>query len=144
MMIMRYSRGEVQVPAAWLVLLLAGCAAAQPAAIATRGANPPQAERIDRAAQARTTTAVSVPPAQPAATDVPAPRSEAERQAFSTRYAHFLPASWTELPGWREDRLAEAWSAFGRSCAALGRKPAWDGPCERAAAIKTASDEAIR
>ena len=143
-MIMRYSRGEVQVPAAWLVLLLAGCAAAPPAAIATRGANPPAAERIDHAAQERATTSTSVRPAQPARADTPAPRSEAERQAFSTRYAHFLPASWTELPGWRQDRLAEAWSAFGRSCAALGRKPAWDGPCERAAAITTASDEAIR
>lgn len=76
--------------------------------------------------------------------DAPAARGEAERQAFSTRYAHFQPASWNELPGWREDRLAEAWSAFGRSCAALGRKPAWDGPCERAAEVTTASDEAIR
>ena len=100
-------------------------------------------------------------PAVAAAADAPAapspdaaPRSilpqvadvveDAVQHAFSTRHAHFQPASWLQLPGWREDRLADAWAAFLRSCAALGRKPAWNGPCERSTRLGSAGDESIR
>jgi len=69
---------------------------------------------------------------------------DAVQHAFGTRHAYFQPASWQQLPGWREDRLADAWAAFQRSCAALGRKPAWSGPCERSTKVAAVSDESIR
>jgi membrane-bound lytic murein transglycosylase A len=132
---MRLSRGDGYLLAVWLCLPLAACTSTPPAA-ATRSA----------AAGAQSATAATRTQETPAArTDVePVPGREAEQIAFSTRYAHFQPASWNQLPGWREDRLAEAWSAFRRSCTALNRKPGWDGPCERSTTVTTASDAAIR
>lgn len=107
---------------------------------------------------------IETPPATPAPPPVPAaapesppqhaapqdgvpaaaPADDALHQAFSTRHAHFRPASWAQLPGWREDRLVEAWAAFQRSCGALARKAGWNGPCERAQRVAANSDEAIR
>lgn len=122
---------------AFLGLALAACAA-------------PDRPRDDRAQPAMAQAPVAAAAPQPDA----APRSilpqvadvdeDAVQHAFSTRHAHFQPASWQQLPGWREDRLADAWAAFQRSCAALGRKPAWSGPCERSTQVAAASDESIR
>lgn len=42
---------------------------------------------------------------------------------ITTRYAAFQPVSFDSLPGWQQDNLMEAWSAFKESCKALERKP---------------------
>ncbi len=68
----------------------------------------------------------------------------AESQPFSTRYAHFQPAGWEELPGWLDDNLADAWLAFRKSCAALSKRAAWTEPCARASKVSEKSNESIR
>lgn len=127
--------------AVWLSLALAGCTAAPRPAV-TRSAGE-VARPAAPAGQVPETPLPLEAPASPAA-EPAMPTKEAEQFAFSTRFAHFQPASWNQLPGWREDRLAEAWASFRRSCAALGRKEGWSGPCARSAAVITASDAAIR
>jgi len=46
-------------------------------------------------------------PARDATGDAASPPSTAI--AFRTRHATFVPASFSDLPGWSEDRLDEAW-----------------------------------
>src|SRR5437868_4530881 len=31
---------------------------------------------------------------------------------FWTKYAYFVPSRFSDLPGWRDDRMTEAWKAF--------------------------------
>jgi membrane-bound lytic murein transglycosylase A len=74
-----------------------------------------------------------------------APTGESDaRIGFSTRYAYFQPADWAQLPGWGDDRLVDAWAAFRRTCAAMGRKTAWSAPCGRARAVGQGDGEAVR
>jgi len=63
---------------------------------------------------------------------------------FRTKYAHFEPARYNDLPGWHEDNLAEAWKAFRGSCAALATRSAWSGTCARAAGVRLRNDEIRR
>lgn len=137
---MWFSRDDALLLAVWLGLAMAGCSATPPATV-TRSAGGGGQPAAPGAPLGQT-------PAEPGPAETPGDAAiaskEAEQLGFSTRFAHFHPASWNQLPGWRDDRLAEAWAAFRRSCAALGRKPGWNGPCERSAAVTTASDEAIR
>lgn len=73
------------------------------------------------------------------------PRTEATaRTAFRTKYAYFEPANFSDLPGWRDDKLGDAWLAFRQSCAALQKKNAWEGPCSRAKRIAGSNDEVLR
>ena len=44
-------------------------------------------------------------------------------------------ASWSDLPGWREDDAALAWDAFLRSCGAIGSNMGWQGVCDAAQAL---------
>lgn len=106
---------------------------------------------------------IAVPvPAKPGPIAVPAPRrigsSAVQTNAsppvgspastgslpFSTRYAHFQPAGWAQLPGWLDDNLAEAWLAFCQSCAVLSKRSAWSDPCAQAGKINANSNESIR
>jgi membrane-bound lytic murein transglycosylase A len=69
------------------------------------------------------------------------------------------PTSFDALPGWADDRVAEAVPALLRSCARLAAQPAdravgpdglagtvadWQGPCEAAAAVPAGDDAAAR
>lgn len=45
------------------------------------------------------------------------------------------PVAFDDLPGWAEDRHAEAWPALLQTCARLGAEPAWQGVCSAAAPI---------
>lgn len=136
---MRFMRGDGYLLAAWLgLLVLAGCSSTPPVGRSRSAGQAPQTPQTAPADAASSSAPVLPESGEPAA------NRDAEQLAFSTRYAHFQPASWNQLPGWREDRLAEAWSAFRRSCSALNRKAGWDGPCERSTKLTTASDEAIR
>jgi membrane-bound lytic murein transglycosylase A len=131
----RCFRGNACRLALWLSLTMAACSGTPPASV-TRSAG-------GSAGQPAASPAAETPPAPDGGAPAPATAGQAEKSAFSTRYAHFQPASWNQLPGWQEDRLADAWAAFRRSCGALGRKPGWDGPCERSARVAASSDEAI-
>jgi membrane-bound lytic murein transglycosylase A len=107
--------------------------------------SPPLIRAIAIAALALAAAAVVVvaPPAAAQAAPAPSaePAAEAPREArpaeppadasFRTRYAYFVPARFDELPGWRDDNLADAWIAFRASCAVLDSRSAWAGPCAR-------------
>ncbi len=63
---------------------------------------------------------------------------------ITTKHAHFVQSKFTDLPGWREDSLSEAWDAFRHSCARLASRPAWTEPCKRAAGINGRVDADVR
>jgi membrane-bound lytic murein transglycosylase A len=54
------------------------------------------------------------------------------------------PTSWSELPGWDEDDLTEAWPALLRSCAVLGRESGWSAFCAEARTLKPTQAEIKR
>lgn len=61
---------------------------------------------------------------------------KADGQDIATRHALFKVSSFDTLPGWRQDNLGEAWSAFTASCKALERKPNWKALCAQVKTIK--------
>jgi membrane-bound lytic murein transglycosylase A len=56
----------------------------------------------------------------------------------------FRRASWSELPGWREDRPEEAWGAFIASCSALAQRELWRETCAAASRVAMATRENVR
>ena len=57
------------------------------------------------------------------------------------------PASFVDLPGWREDDLTLAWPGFLRSCATFKLRPVWthwQHVCEPAGAVPVSDSVAIR
>src|SRR6266550_7694017 len=91
--------------------------------------------------------------AAPAQQAPAAPGSEGARSApaelpstnpFWTKYAYFVPSRFSDLPGWRDDSLAEAWKAFRASCAVLASRAAWTGPCARSIAVNARNDDDVR
>lgn len=54
------------------------------------------------------------------------------------------PVSFTELPGWAEDDLRQAWPALIASCDALIKKPDWREVCTLAAAIDPSDALVVR
>jgi membrane-bound lytic murein transglycosylase A len=75
---------------------------------------------------------------QPAAAELPS------ANAFWTKYAYFVPSRFSDLPGWRDDSMAEAWKAFRASCAVLSSRAAWAGPCARSLAVNARNDDDVR
>ncbi len=63
---------------------------------------------------------------------------------FWTKYAYFVPTQFSDLPGWRDDNMAEAWKAFRASCTVLASRAVWTGPCARAATVNARNDNDIR
>ncbi|WP_243409250.1 murein transglycosylase A [Kushneria phyllosphaerae] len=52
--------------------------------------------------------------------------------------------SWQQLPGWQDDNLLSAWSAFQTSCEKLSRKPDWASVCNDARHVDPLDSRAIR
>src|ERR1700730_17329165 len=63
---------------------------------------------------------------------------------FWTKYAYFVPSHFSDLPGWRDDSLADAWKSFRASCAVLASRAAWTGPCARSIAVNARNDDGVR
>jgi membrane-bound lytic murein transglycosylase A len=74
----------------------------------------------------------------------PAPAEPPSLTPFWTKYAYFVPSRFSDLPGWRDDSLAEAWKAFRASCAVLANRAAWAGPCARSIAVNARYDDDVR
>lgn len=53
-------------------------------------------------------------------------------------------ASWQALPGWQEDNLLTAWSAFQTGCEQLAGKPDWAAVCHDARHVDPLDSRAIR
>jgi membrane-bound lytic murein transglycosylase A len=62
--------------------------------------------------------------------------------------ARYTLATWSALPGWSDDRLADTWPAFRAGCTALLASPAtrtlWQAPCADADAVVPADRNAVR
>ena len=74
----------------------------------------------------------------------PVPAELPSLNPFWTKYAYFVPSRFSDLPGWRDDSLAEAWKAFRASCAVLANRAAWVGPCARSLAVNARNDDDVR
>ena len=63
-------------------------------------------------------------------------------------HAVFTPTTFDALPGWRDDRVADAWPAFRVGCKALiarpRAQPTWQAPCSAADAVDVADAQAVR
>jgi len=105
------------------ILGIAGCSSTPsqaPAPLESRDPRPSTA--APAAAPAIPATAV------PSATTSTSPVAQPIARARS----RWMPATWSELPGWDKDRSAELWSAFQRGCDRP--PPGWAPLCERARA----------
>jgi membrane-bound lytic murein transglycosylase A len=89
----------------------------------------------------------------PVALEPPAPEPGATTTTTTTapapivqRGARWLPAAWTDLPGWSADRPLEAWAALRRSCERLApeQQRSWARVCAQAQRETPASDAAAR
>lgn len=86
----------------------------------------------------------------PPAPALPLPPSGSAAPAASLHPgARWLPVAWDDLPGWREDRTAEAWLALQRSCERIPPlvqrdAPAWQRICHDARRQTPADDAAAR
>lgn len=79
----------------------------------------------------------SVPP--------PAPKPAAPPPAASA--ARYVAAAWDDLPGWSDDRIAEAWPALLVGCRRLGvgtQAATWRAPCASAETIDGNNERAVR
>lgn len=56
----------------------------------------------------------------------------------------YRAAAWSDLPGWREDAVHEAWSALIASCGPLSRREAWREACAAAARTPAPSTDTAR
>ena len=63
---------------------------------------------------------------------------------ITTKHAHFIRSQFSDLPGWREDSLSDAWSAFRQSCVAVANRSAWAEPCKRSLRVDARADADIR
>src|SRR5207247_4634021 len=63
----------------------------------------------------------------------------------ATRAPHDAAVAWRSLPGWEEDRHAEAWPALLQSCRALAaRDRCWRPACTAAAGMAIPDDKGAR
>ena len=53
-------------------------------------------------------------------------------------------SDWSALPGWADDDLAAAWSAFLQSCVALKNQPLWQETCVEVAAMQNPDNATLR
>jgi membrane-bound lytic murein transglycosylase A len=83
-------------------------------------------------------------PACPAAAPCPACPVCPGVQAEPPKVPTLSPASFDELPGWRMDDLAQAWSALRATCRALRFREHWRAVCERANGATAADAGAVR
>jgi membrane-bound lytic murein transglycosylase A len=88
---------------------------------------------------------VTAPPERPPAAPPPAAPPPAAPPSLPAKY---VPAAWTALPGWADDRVDEAWPALRAGCAALAVAPAtagtWRAPCAAAAGVDAKAPGAVR
>ncbi|MBT9567819.1 MAG: murein transglycosylase A [Thiobacillus sp.] len=79
-------------------------------------------------------------PAPPAA--VPSP--PALIPAPATSYPTLKPVDWSSVAFWQDDTPSDAWTAFMRSCATLGKRADWQGVCMDATNLTAPDDAAVR
>ena len=113
-----------------LAALTQACSAPQPAIVTEKPAatapasaptpTPAPTPQVKR--EAPPPSIATRPAAEPAVRSAPAPAPPASG-------ASFRAATFAELPGWRDDAVAEAWPAFVASCGALANREGWREAC---------------
>jgi membrane-bound lytic murein transglycosylase A len=66
---------------------------------------------------------------------------------YSSSIASFNAVAWQALPGWQEDDLSQAWSAWLKSCDALRRRSSevnWRQACSQTTSVSGRDTQAIR
>lgn len=101
--------GLLSFAAAAVITLLAGCSSAP---VQREGANPPPA-------------CAPVKPC-PACASCPAPSQTPPQESA----APYQVSPWSALPGWQDDEISHAWSAFRTSCRTLERQASWQRACQ--------------
>ena len=84
------------------------------------------------------------PPASQAALACPEPEATKPPPPTISWASSLTPVSWDAVAGWTQDRVAEAWDAFQRSCSALRVQPAWRVVCEASATVDGRDESAVR
>ncbi|HYH40540.1 MAG TPA: MltA domain-containing protein, partial [Burkholderiales bacterium] len=83
-------------------------------------------------------------PKPPVVLTEPAPKPPAPPVTSSATDAVYRAVAWSELPGWRDDNLSEAWGALIASCGPLGAREAWREACAAAKRVADPKGEAVR
>ncbi|HEU5295979.1 MAG TPA: MltA domain-containing protein [Burkholderiaceae bacterium] len=121
--------------------IAAGCA--EPAAPAAPPPTSPAAAPVTTPAAPPAAAPRAAPAATPAARAIgPVTAGAAAATTIVRARARWVPASWSELPGFADDRTRELWPALLAGCA----KPAdgWAGVCALARALQPADDVQAR
>jgi membrane-bound lytic murein transglycosylase A len=84
------------------------------------------------------------PPAPAPATPVPSPAPAPTPAPEAKPVPAYRAADWNALPGWRQDRVDQAWDALLRSCGVLARQPAWETVCTTARALDAPDEATVR
>jgi membrane-bound lytic murein transglycosylase A len=91
------------------------------------------------------TVAPQQPPAPPVAMPPPVGPVAVPPEAPKPPPAPLMtPTTFSALPGWQQDDLREAWTAFMASCRALGAKADWKSACAAAPLVDARDANAVR
>ena len=59
-------------------------------------------------------------------------------------YPTLKPVDWSSVASWQDDKIGEAWTAFLRSCATLGKQSGWQAVCGEAMSMAPPDDKTAR
>ena len=89
----------------------------------------------------------ATPPTRAPGQRAPATDSSGPAASFTSPIATFSAVAWQQIPGWQEDDLSAAWSAWLESCKAMVKRNStrsWSGVCDRAKAVAGSNPQAVR
>jgi membrane-bound lytic murein transglycosylase A len=89
----------------------------------------------------------ATPPTRAPGQRAPVIESSTAVAPFSSPIATFSAVAWQQIPGWQEDDLSAAWSAWLESCKAMVKRSStrsWSGVCDRAKTVSGSSPQAVR
>ncbi len=89
----------------------------------------------------------ATPPTRAPGQRAPSTDSSAPAASFTSPIASFSPVAWQQIPGWQEDDLSAAWSAWLESCKAMVKRNStrsWSGVCDRAKSVSGSNPQAVR
>ena len=89
----------------------------------------------------------ATPPTRAPGQRAPSIDASAPAASFSSPIATFSAVAWQQIPGWQEDDLSAAWSAWLESCKAMVKRNStrsWSGVCDRAKSVSGSNPQAVR
>ena len=89
----------------------------------------------------------ATPPTRAPGQRAPVIESSTAVAPFSSPIATFSAVAWQQIPGWQEDDLSAAWSAWLESCKAMVKRSStrsWSGVCDRAKTVSGSNPQAVR